>query len=76
VTVIPVLGDGLEAETYGRGCPADVSQYVGTSASGTCLSSRRTAFDAIVDARRQCSATRVACHVWLVVISLVGCSIG
>jgi hypothetical protein len=55
-----------EAETYGRGCPADVSQYVETSASGTCVSSRRMVFDAIVDDRRQCSATRVACCVCLV----------
>jgi hypothetical protein len=55
-----------EAETYSQGCPADVSQYVETSASGTCVSSRRTVFDAIVDARRRCSVTRVACRVCLV----------
>jgi hypothetical protein len=53
-----------------------LSQYVEASASGICVSSRRTAFDAIMDARRRCSATRVACLVWLVVISLVGCSAG
>jgi hypothetical protein len=64
-----------EAETHYRGCPADVSQYVETSASGTCVSSRRTAFDTIVDARCRRRGLR-AVFVWLVVISLVGCLIG
>jgi hypothetical protein len=36
-----------EAETYGRGCPADVSQYVDTVVPGVCFSSRRAMFDAI-----------------------------
>jgi hypothetical protein len=54
--VVRVDGDGdddwntwrrKEAETYGRGCPADVSQYVETMVPGTCFSSRRAMFDAI-----------------------------
>jgi hypothetical protein len=36
-----------EAETYGQGCPADVTQYSETMVPGTCFSSRRAMFDAI-----------------------------
>jgi hypothetical protein len=36
-----------EAETYGRGCLADVSQYVETVVPGVCFSNHRAMFDAI-----------------------------
>jgi hypothetical protein len=36
-----------EAETYGRGCPADVSQYVETVVPGICFSRRRAMIDAV-----------------------------
>jgi hypothetical protein len=35
------------AETYSRGCSADVSQYVETVVHGNCFSSCRVMFDAI-----------------------------
>jgi hypothetical protein len=41
------LGRRKEVETYGRGCPADVSQYVETLAPGTCPLNRRAMFDAV-----------------------------
>jgi hypothetical protein len=54
--VVRVDGDGdddwntwrrKDAETYGRGCPADVSQYVEMMVPGTCPSNRRAMFDAV-----------------------------
>jgi hypothetical protein len=57
--VVRVGGDGdddwntwrrKEAETYGRGCPADVSQYAETMVPGTCFSSRRAMFDDVGNA--------------------------
>jgi hypothetical protein len=36
-----------EAESYGRGCPAEVSQYVETVVPGICFSSRRAMIDAV-----------------------------
>jgi hypothetical protein len=36
-----------KAETYGRGCPADVSQYVETVMPGVCFSSLRAMLDTI-----------------------------
>jgi hypothetical protein len=55
----------LEAETYGRGCPADVSQYSETMVPGTCFSSRRAMFDAIsIGSSSSVSCDEGLCDVW------------
>jgi hypothetical protein len=72
--VVRVDGDGdddcntwrrKEAETYGRGCPADVSPYAETMVPGTCFSSRRAMFDVVsVGSLSSVSCDEGSCDVW------------
>jgi hypothetical protein len=55
----------IEAETYGRGCPVDVSQYVETMVPVICFSSRRAMFDATsVGSSSSVSCNEGLCDVW------------
>jgi hypothetical protein len=54
-----------EAETYGRGRPADVSRYVETMVPGIYFLSRRAMFDAIcVESSSSVSCDEGLCDMW------------